>query len=43
VLCRWTGDEQVLVQLEGHGRDGLFDDMDLTRSVGWFTNAYPCA
>jgi hypothetical protein len=31
----------VLVQLEGHGRDGLFEDMDLTRSVGWFTNAYP--
>ncbi|WEZ87158.1 non-ribosomal peptide synthetase [Pseudomonas sp. NyZ480] len=41
VLCRWSEDETVLVQLEGHGRDGLFEDMDLTRSVGWFTNAYP--
>ncbi|MQG96183.1 non-ribosomal peptide synthetase [Pseudomonas sp. MN1F] len=40
-LCRWSGDQEVLVQLEGHGRDGLFEDMDLTRSVGWFTNAYP--
>ncbi|WP_313301522.1 non-ribosomal peptide synthetase [Pseudomonas sp.] len=40
-LCRWSGHSQVLVQLEGHGRDGLFEDMDLTRSVGWFTNAYP--
>ena len=40
-LCRWSGDQAVLVQLEGHGRDGLFEDMDLTRSVGWFTNAYP--
>ena len=40
-LCRWSGDAEVLVQLEGHGRDGLFEDMDLTRSVGWFTNAYP--
>ncbi|WP_449434142.1 non-ribosomal peptide synthetase [Pseudomonas putida] len=40
-LCRWSGDSEVLVQLEGHGRDGLFEDMDLTRSVGWFTNAYP--
>lgn len=40
-LCRWTGDDEVLVQLEGHGRDGLFEDMDLTRSVGWFTSAYP--
>ena len=40
-LCRWSGEAQVLVQLEGHGRDGLFEDLDLTRSVGWFTNAYP--
>ncbi|MDH1549377.1 MULTISPECIES: non-ribosomal peptide synthetase [Pseudomonas] len=40
-MCRWSGDDSVLVQLEGHGRDGLFEDMDLTRSVGWFTNAYP--
>ncbi|WP_369987355.1 non-ribosomal peptide synthetase [Pseudomonas xanthosomatis] len=40
-LCQWSDDPQVLVQLEGHGRDGLFEDMDLTRSVGWFTNAYP--
>ncbi|MBK5007741.1 non-ribosomal peptide synthetase [Pseudomonas sp. S32] len=40
-LCGWSGDQEVLVQLEGHGRDGLFEDMDLTRSVGWFTNAYP--
>ncbi|TDF77388.1 non-ribosomal peptide synthetase [Pseudomonas sp. H9] len=41
VLCRWSGDTSVLVQLEGHGRENLFDDMDLTRSVGWFTSAYP--
>ena len=42
-LCRWSGDDEVLVQLEGHGREGLFEDIDLTRSVGWFTNAYPLA
>ncbi len=41
VLCRWSGDTSVLVQLEGHGRENLFEDMDLTRSVGWFTSAYP--
>ncbi|AIR91418.1 non-ribosomal peptide synthase/polyketide synthase [Pseudomonas cremoricolorata] len=40
-LCQWSGSDEVLVQLEGHGREGLFDDIDLTRSVGWFTNAYP--
>ena len=41
VLCRWSGHASALVQLEGHGRESLFDDIDLTRSVGWFTSAYP--
>ncbi|HHK4364328.1 TPA: pyoverdine non-ribosomal peptide synthetase/polyketide synthase PvdL, partial [Pseudomonas aeruginosa] len=41
VLCRWSGQPSTLVQLEGHGREALFDDIDLTRSVGWFTSAYP--
>ncbi|PQZ90943.1 MULTISPECIES: non-ribosomal peptide synthetase [Pseudomonas] len=41
VLCRWSGHESALIQLEGHGREPLFDDLDLTRSVGWFTSAYP--
>ncbi|MBF3214594.1 non-ribosomal peptide synthetase, partial [Pseudomonas aeruginosa] len=39
--CRWSGQPSTLVQLEGHGREALFDDIDLTRSVGWFTSAYP--
>ncbi|PIB44648.1 non-ribosomal peptide synthetase [Pseudomonas sp. 2822-15] len=41
VLCRWTGHASTLIQLEGHGREPLFDEIDLTRSVGWFTSAYP--
>jgi len=41
VLCPWLGVPAVPVQLEGHGREALFDDLDLTRSVGWFTAAYP--
>ena len=40
-VCRWSGQPSALVQLEGHGREALFDDIDLTRSVGWFTSAYP--
>jgi len=31
----------VVVDVEGHGRVPLTDGMDLTRTVGWFTNAYP--
>ncbi|MFJ3484091.1 non-ribosomal peptide synthetase [Pseudomonas sp. NPDC090202] len=41
VVGRWTGQPSTLIQLEGHGRETLFDDIDLTRTVGWFTSAYP--
>jgi amino acid adenylation domain-containing protein/non-ribosomal peptide synthase protein (TIGR01720 family) len=41
VMVRWTGDDNVLVQLEGHGREDLFDHVDLTRTVGWFTSLFP--
>ncbi|MBK4991727.1 non-ribosomal peptide synthetase [Pseudomonas sp. S36] len=41
VISRWTGRADTLIKLEGHGREALFDDIDLTRSVGWFTSAFP--
>ncbi|MCU7250416.1 non-ribosomal peptide synthetase [Pseudomonas koreensis] len=41
VICRWTGHADTLIQLEGHGREDLFDDIDLTRTVGWFTSLFP--
>ena len=41
VVARWTGRSNVLVRLEGHGREDVFDDLDLTRTVGWFTSIYP--
>ena len=31
----------LLVDLEGHGREPLFDDIDLSRTVGWFTTVFP--
>ena len=40
-MCRWSGQPSALIQLEGHGRETLFDEIDLTRTVGWFTSAYP--
>ncbi|MFE2499206.1 condensation domain-containing protein, partial [Streptomyces scopuliridis] len=42
-LRTWTGHDRVAVNLEGHGREELFDDIDLTRTVGWFTSIYPVA
>ena len=41
VLCRWSGESSVLIQLEGHGREDLFEDIDLSRSLGWFTSMFP--
>ncbi len=43
VLGRWTGRGSVLVDLEGHGREELFDGVDLSRTVGWFTTLFPVA
>ena len=35
------GGPAVLVDLEGHGREEIFADVDLSRTVGWFTSLYP--
>ena len=36
----WRGDA-VLLDLEGHGREEIFADVDLSRTVGWFTSVFP--
>ncbi|MGC9540855.1 condensation domain-containing protein [Streptomyces sp. UG1] len=40
VRRRGTG-TGLLVQLEGHGREGLSRPADVSRTVGWFTTQYP--
>jgi non-ribosomal peptide synthase protein (TIGR01720 family) len=35
------GQEKLLVALEGHGREGILPDVDIGRTVGWFTGIYP--
>ncbi|MFI9050849.1 amino acid adenylation domain-containing protein [Streptomyces sp. NPDC053427] len=40
-LSEWTGGDGITVDIEGHGRDEIFDDIDLSRTVGWFTTLYP--
>jgi amino acid adenylation domain-containing protein/non-ribosomal peptide synthase protein (TIGR01720 family) len=40
-FCEWTGRRSLLLHLEGHGREELFQDVDLSRTVGWFTSLYP--
>lgn len=36
-----VGSRTLLVDLEGHGREELFEEVDLSRTVGWFTSLYP--
>jgi len=40
-LQEWTGNRQCTIDLETHGRIDLFQQLDLSRTVGWFTNIYP--
>ncbi|MGY6217846.1 condensation domain-containing protein, partial [Methylolobus aquaticus] len=37
----WSGHDTLLVELEGHGRTDRFEGLDLSRTVGWFTAAFP--
>lgn len=33
--------DDVAIQLEGHGREDINSEIDVTRTVGWFTTIYP--
>nr|QEO74068.1 condensation domain-containing protein [uncultured bacterium] len=38
----WTGHDDLLLDLEGHGRQQeLVPGADLSRTIGWFTTIYP--
>ncbi|UUN91055.1 non-ribosomal peptide synthase/polyketide synthase [Pseudomonas extremorientalis] len=41
VISRWSEQPAALIQMEGHGREDLFDTLDLSRTVGWFTSLFP--
>ncbi|MEO3754695.1 amino acid adenylation domain-containing protein [Streptomyces sp. B6B3] len=40
-LGTWAQGSHVRVDLEGHGREDLFDDLDVSRTTGWFTTVSP--
>ncbi|UCH95001.1 MAG: amino acid adenylation domain-containing protein [Candidatus Aminicenantes bacterium] len=40
-LSDWTGLERIPVVLEGHGREDIIPDVNITRTVGWFTSVSP--
>ncbi|QUI24146.1 amino acid adenylation domain-containing protein [Vallitalea pronyensis] len=40
-INEWCGNKKVMVNMEGHGRESIVDNTDLSRTVGWFTSCYP--
>jgi amino acid adenylation domain-containing protein/non-ribosomal peptide synthase protein (TIGR01720 family) len=42
-LGAWTGAPRHVVDLLRHDREQLFEDVDLTRTVGWFSRGHPLA
>ena len=38
---QWTGNNSLLIELEGHGRENILDNVNLSRTVGWFTTIFP--
>jgi amino acid adenylation domain-containing protein/non-ribosomal peptide synthase protein (TIGR01720 family) len=35
------GYNRLLIALEGHGREEILENIDVTRTIGWFTSVYP--
>lgn len=36
-----SNQKQIVIGLEGHGREEIHKKIDIDRTVGWFTNIYP--
>jgi non-ribosomal peptide synthase protein (TIGR01720 family) len=40
-LQQSTGGSSFLIEMEGHGREDFASDLDVSRTVGWFTTLFP--
>ncbi len=40
-LQRWSGNSSFNIEQEGHGREDIASELDVTETVGWFTTTYP--
>jgi len=43
LLQRESGLDKILLELERHGREDVFPDVDISRTIGWFTCSFPVA
>src|SRR5579875_2474896 len=40
-ITQWPGKNSLLLDLEGHGREDVIGDVDVSRKIGWFTTIFP--
>ncbi|MCM3670700.1 amino acid adenylation domain-containing protein [Mesobacillus maritimus] len=40
-LHQWAGLTSVMVNVEGHGRENIIENLVINRTIGWFTSQYP--
>jgi amino acid adenylation domain-containing protein/non-ribosomal peptide synthase protein (TIGR01720 family) len=40
-FAAWTGSGTLLIRQTSHGRDPVFDDVDLSRTLGWISTTAP--
>jgi len=40
-IKEWSGENKILINLEGHGREEIISNMNITRTIGWFTSMFP--
>ena len=40
-LKDFTNTSKLIIALEGHGREAIFEEVDTNSTIGWFTSVYP--
>lgn len=40
-MTKIFGPQSFAIAIENHGREDCFDDIDVSRTIGWFTSMYP--
>ncbi len=40
-LAEWSGQDDVSIEVEKHGRGNLFAELDISETIGWFTALTP--
>jgi amino acid adenylation domain-containing protein/non-ribosomal peptide synthase protein (TIGR01720 family) len=40
-FATWTGQQRLLIDMEGHGREEFSEEVDISRTIGWFTTLFP--